>query len=240
MPSRRYRRRSRYGRRVRKTYRPRYMQRKRRRARAYKRRQRNGDVYSIKHLKVYEDVICGASNSIAFPVAIKLNELPEDIVNSLTITFDFYRIRGIKIQWFPREVVNTPADGEEAPVNAIGEFVTVVEPSEKFSSDFGESLTYTDLLNFSTMKMTRNNRTHTRFFRPSAMVPAYASGNHSDTGGTGTLTGYGLVPKQSPWIGTEFTAVPHVGCYYGAICPGGGSTWGYYVTYYVDFKNRAI
>jgi len=110
-----------------------------------------------------------------------------------TNLFDFYRIKGVKITFYPPSnvaatgVVNMP----------IGEFYSIIDNNDSAVP------TAADMLEYPTLRRTYFNRPHKRYFKPLAIQ----SGVYIESG---VNTGYRSLPS-STWFSTQDPSVTYFG-----------------------------
>jgi len=197
----------------------------------------------MKHIMQLPDINVAAAGTsvVPNPITFTFEQLPAQVVANMQSQFNQYRIRGVKYMLKPRQPVNTSMwDTTTGAVidTFVPEVISVIDHTE-LAFPTATTPSYASLLNYATMKLTRGNRPHSRFVKPTVLVPAYVSGAITDTGGAGTLTGYGVQPKRAGWIDIAEDHVPHLGLMIGFDNQGTQTvSMGVYVNYYIEFRGR--
>jgi len=149
-----------------------------------------------------------------------------------TSLFDLYQIQMLKVNIIPTKTINTVTQtGSGGTVTSS----SYVMPTVYTAIDYNDSAatTLNDLMEYSTLKVTRGGKIHSRYFRPKVACRLYA----------GVTDGYSY--KNAQWIGTSTAngddAVPHYGLKYYFELPAGqiadSISYKVITTFYMKFKN---
>lgn len=143
--------------------------------------------------------IANGANSNYNGINFKLNEIPN--YTELTSLYDEYRIDKVTVELIPRaSQLTTPAAAPAA--GNVNQTFSNIQPMLTVI-DFDDSTppgSRADLLQYSTLKVSRYGEKITRTFVPHVATPVYR---------TGVSSGYGSKGKQ--WIDCANDDVPHYG-----------------------------
>lgn len=178
----------------RRQYRRRRPMRRRRPNRKVAIRRRQPRLYNFKRSCELKNITTVALvTPTEFQYTFRLSDLPG--VSEFTALFDQYRIKGVRITFYPPVNVSFSSTGQ-APL-PIGEFYTAI--------DYDDGTVPTgldDLQQYQTLRRTYFNRPHTRYLRPLAIQ----SGVYQ----TGVSTGFRSLPS-STWFDCGYPDVSYYG-----------------------------
>lgn len=215
--------------------------------RAKRKQTRHGGFYRLVHKLQHPDITVPGASDISFSGTqaagsspFTLSEIPN--IASYEALFTHYRISGIRVDYIPREPVNTTAYNSTTEEHSSPmDILTVIEPTQ-FSSVTTTTPTYSNLLNWGNVRIRTFNRRQSVFFRPYVSLDALEQGSS-------TVIASAFSLKRSPWIDlfngngqvVAGSSIEHLGLMTGFNNPGSlDSLVGVYVTYYVQFKGRRI
>lgn len=156
--------------------------------------------------------------------SFNLNQLSN--VTEYTSLFDQYRICGIQIAIVPTITgFDSASPSTSLSTFLIPEVRTIVD-----HDDSANPASFNEMYEYKYCKMTRGNRVHTRYFKPSILQQAYESA---------VATAY--TPKYNQWLSTTDPATPHYGLKIGIDALGSANTgtmnFRLYAKFYIQCKN---
>jgi len=180
---------------------------------------RAGKTHMFKRVCELEPISITNTNStgslfnqpILWSHSFRFNQLPN--FSEFTALFDQYRINKLKILIVPNitglDGVNMPYGGEYTQPDTDTVVRNVVWPKGLFNIhsviDYDDTnmtnYTIAQLMQYSTYKMTRGNRMHTRYWTPAISTGVYDGGVNAAPGGH----------EFRKWIDLSETDVPHFG-----------------------------
>lgn len=183
----------------------------------------NNDLHHFKRTVELTSIQCAVASNVSIDtlgaMQFTLSQLPG--VSEFTTLFDMYKINGIKLSFVPAQ---TGADtNDPSKFMYMPDFWTVID------YDDANTPTKNDMLQCTGLRMTRGNRTHSRYIKPAVSAEVYRS-----------LTNSSYAPKWRQWLDMADTGVPHYGIKYFAHASGYTSgnqpAWRVYATFYFSCK----
>lgn len=201
---------------------------RRRPKRVFKRKlKRARKIHYIKRKSVSEITV--STSNQAGGVAYTLADIPN--YSEFTTLFDEYKIAAIKVAYMPTKNVNT---NTQTGTGGTITNTTYMLPTVYTVIDHNDTDTPTinDMVQNETLKISRGNQVHTRYFKPRVPCRVYA----------GVSDGY--IYRSGQWIGTATANgddnVPHYGLKYFFELPTGEKadnlTYKVITTFYLQFK----
>lgn len=129
-----------------------------------------------------------AGQTVAFKATFQATDVPDH--SNLKQYFDEFKIVKVKYSLYPSSNV-AQANGNSGIYRGMGMIATCID-----YNDDAQPSTMQEVLEYSTKKLTRSNRIHTRVFRPKAQRTIY----------NGLTSAY--APTDA-WIPTQYSEVPH-------------------------------
>lgn len=190
---------------------------RRRRVGAVRRRGMMGGrgVYRFKRTAFYSGYLSGSTiQDVSGALIGQLSQVPGN--SEFISLYDQYKITGIKWKFMPR------ANSAEAGTNqGLIKLFTAIDRNDL------NPPTITDILQYSSMKMTPSNRTHSRYIKPTIVQFANQ-----------TALGSGYVSTRGGWISTDNPTVAHYGLkFLLQQLPAGNQSYDLVVEYYLAFRN---
>lgn len=185
-----------------------------RRKRLVRRKPARQAVHNFKRTAYYNGLIAGSTLSdVAGGFMAQLNQVPN--YTEFTNLYDMYRINGVRWRISPR------ANSAEVGTNqGLVKLFTAVDYDDIVTPSL------TDILQYQSLKVTRTDRDHVRYVKPTISQAVYQ---------TAVGTGYG---STRGWIDCANPTVAHYGLkYLLQQLPAGNQQFDVQVTYYLSFKN---
>lgn len=154
----------------------------------------------------------------------KLSDVPN--VSEFQNLFDMYRIKAIKMVFYPTNTSVSISGGGTAVNIVTPRFISVID-----EDDASAPTTQEELFQYQTCKITTVNKKHTIYFKPKVAQEIY----------NGASTAY-AVPSGTPWLNLASTTIQHYGVKWcmesaGSTAPVGAFSYKVNVTYYLEFKS---
>lgn len=190
---------------------------RRRRVGAVRRRVRGmqSGTYRFKRTAYYSGYLSGSTTQdISGALIGQLSQVPGN--SEFIALYDQYKITGIKWKFMPR------ANSAEAGTNqGLIKLFTAIDRNDL------NPPTINEILQYSSMKMTPSNRTHSRYIKPTIVQFANQ-----------TALGSGYVSTRGGWISTDNPTVAHYGLkFLLQQLPSGNQSYDLVVEYYLAFRN---
>lgn len=188
-----------------------------RRRRVARRRVRGmqAGTYRFKRTAFYSGYLSGSTvQDVSGALIGQLSQVPGN--SEFISLYDQYKITGIKWKFMPR------ANSAEAGTNqGLIKLFTAIDRNDL------NPPTINDILQYSSMKMTSSNRTHTRYIKPTIVQFANQ-----------TALGNAYVSTRGGWISTDNPTVAHYGLkFLLQQLPAGNQSYDLVVEYYLAFRN---
>lgn len=159
--------------------------------------------------------------------------LSTDEMTAWAELYDQYQIKGVKVRFVPKftelSLVSTVGTTAGNATAAVPEIATVIDIDDK------DTITYQEMLEYSTFRRQRFNREHKRYLIPRAATMIY-----NDT----ISTAYGPMSRRQ-WLDVDNNEVPHYALKwiitpssYNSETVGHSIYYDMYVDAYLAFKNK--